>query len=191
MLRGEEGVYYEDLYPLLSFLPRYANESTGENIDEVEKLPMWHISDAHVAATEPRQRNARSEDTRRGSDINEKTLRNKTAVDVAVGNDSGSSVAVPLRNGHYSLPARSKTFDPEAALPRIESEHPLMPARNPPALTIYDHFPLLRLFRWIGRAFTSRSGAEDEESIARKKRKPYSKMVEGPIPLEISLILSK
>jgi len=66
-----------------------------------------------------------------------------------------------------------------------------MPARNPPTLTIYDHFPFLRLFRWIGRAFTSRGGAEDEESIARRKRKPYSKMVEGPIPLEISLVLSK
>lgn len=192
LLRGEEGVYYEDLYPLLSFLPRYGNEPAGNNIDEVEKLPLWHISEAHVATTEPRQRNVRSEDTTRGSDINEKTLTNRTAVNVPVGSDSGSeSIAVvPLRNGNYSLPARSKTFDPEAALPRIESTHPLMPARNPPVLTMYDHFPILRLFRWIGRIVTCRFRGQAEESTMRKKRKPYSKLVEGPIPLEITLVLS-
>jgi putative membrane protein len=190
LLRDEEGVYYEDLYPLLSFLPRHANEPKGDNIDEVEKLPLWHISEAHIDTTEPRRRNLRSEDTTRGSDINEKTLTNKSAANVQVGSDSGSIATVPLRNGHYSLPARSKTFDPEAALPRIESRHPLMPARNPPALTMYDHFPILRLFRWIGRIFTGKFRHQTEES-APKKRKPYSKMVEGPIPLEIILVLSK
>jgi len=184
LLRSEEGVYYEDLYPLLSFLPRYANEPTGANIDEVGKLPLWHISEAHIDTTEPRQRNVRSEDTIRGSDINEKTLTNKSVANVQVGSDSGS---IPLRNGHYSLPARSKTFDPEAALPRIESRHPLMPARNPPALTMYDHFPILRLFRWIG----GKIRRQTEESTVRKEKKPYSKMVEGPIPLEIVLVLSK
>jgi putative membrane protein len=188
LLRGEEGVYYEDLYPLLSFLPRYANEPTGANIDEVEKLPLWHISEAHIDTTEPRQRNVRSEDTTRGSDINEKTLTNKSAANVQVGSDSGSIATVPLRNGHYSLPARSQTFDQEAALPRIESRHPLMPARNPPALTMYDHFPILKLFRWIGWVFTRR---QTEESAVRKKKKPYSNMVGGPIPLEITLVLSK
>ena len=188
LLRGEEGVYYEDLYPLLSFLPRYANEPTGANIDEVEKLPLWHISEAHIDTTEPRQRNVRAEDTTQGNDINEKTLANKSAANVQVGSDSGSIATVPLRSSHYSLPARSKTFDPAAALPRIESRHPLMPARNPPVLTMYDHFPILKLFRWIGRVFTRR---QTEESAVRKKKKPYSNMVEGLIPLEITLVLSK
>jgi len=36
-LRDERGVYYEDLYPLISFLPRYANG--GEPNDP--KLPLW------------------------------------------------------------------------------------------------------------------------------------------------------
>ncbi|KIM42437.1 hypothetical protein M413DRAFT_444852 [Hebeloma cylindrosporum] len=41
-LRGEQGVYYEDLYPLISFLPRYAN---GEQGPEAEKLPLWQDVD--------------------------------------------------------------------------------------------------------------------------------------------------
>jgi putative membrane protein len=38
-LRGEQGVYYEDLYPLISFLPKYANDSDGPG---AELLPLWH-----------------------------------------------------------------------------------------------------------------------------------------------------
>jgi len=41
-IRDEPGVYYEDLYPLISFLPRYANGATGV---ESEKLPLWHEDD--------------------------------------------------------------------------------------------------------------------------------------------------
>lgn len=43
-LRGEQGVYYEDLYPLISFLPRYAN---GEQGPEAEKLPLWQEVDEY------------------------------------------------------------------------------------------------------------------------------------------------
>jgi len=39
-LRGERGVYYEDLYPLISFLPRYANGKLEGS--EAEKLPLWY-----------------------------------------------------------------------------------------------------------------------------------------------------
>jgi hypothetical protein len=61
-----------------------------------------------------------------------------------------------------------------------------MPARNPPKLTMYDNFPILRLFRWIGRVFTGKIRGQSEEFAARK-----TEIVEGPIPLEITLVLSK
>ncbi|KAF8605390.1 UPF0187-domain-containing protein [Ceratobasidium sp. AG-I] len=38
-LRGEPGVYYQDLYPLIAFLPQYANQNTP--MDSNEKLPLW------------------------------------------------------------------------------------------------------------------------------------------------------
>ncbi|KAF4616450.1 hypothetical protein D9613_008410 [Agrocybe pediades] len=41
-LRDEPGPYYEDLYPLISFLPRYANGHEG---DESERLPLWQDDD--------------------------------------------------------------------------------------------------------------------------------------------------
>ncbi|KAF8189307.1 Bestrophin, RFP-TM, chloride channel-domain-containing protein [Pholiota molesta] len=50
-LRDEPGVYYEDLYPLISFLPRYANGMTGT---EAELLPLWHDGDEpHRPTTQP------------------------------------------------------------------------------------------------------------------------------------------
>jgi len=217
-------VYYEDLYPLVSFLPRYANEPTGNDIDETEKLPLWHISEANVTTVENRRSNNRSEDTKQENDVNDeklplwhiseanattvgarrrdtdntqtndvndKTLTNKSTVDVQIASGSSSITSAPLRNGQFTLPARSKTFDPEAALPRIESKHPLRPARNPPVLTMYDHFPILRFFRWIGRICTRQVRGRAEESTEGGKRKPYTIMVESPIPLELSLVLSK
>lgn len=36
-LRGEQGVYYEDLYPLICFLPRYANNEDND----ADRLPLW------------------------------------------------------------------------------------------------------------------------------------------------------
>jgi len=41
LLRGEPGVYYEDLYPLVCFLPRYASEMPSD----ADMLPLWKASE--------------------------------------------------------------------------------------------------------------------------------------------------
>lgn len=38
-LRGEPGIYYQDLYPLIAFLPQYAIQNGP--MDSNEKLPLW------------------------------------------------------------------------------------------------------------------------------------------------------
>ncbi|KAG8746201.1 hypothetical protein FRC10_005717 [Ceratobasidium sp. 414] len=38
-LRGESGVYYRDVYPLIAFLPQYATESSQNDPDT--RLPLW------------------------------------------------------------------------------------------------------------------------------------------------------
>jgi len=38
-LRGEPGVYYQDLYPLIAFLPQYAVQNAPA--DNTDKLPLW------------------------------------------------------------------------------------------------------------------------------------------------------
>ena len=42
MLRNEAGIYYEDLYPLVALLPRYACESNGTDTNDL--LPLWQAS---------------------------------------------------------------------------------------------------------------------------------------------------
>jgi len=42
-LRGETGVYFEDLYPLICLLPRYAN-AVGPKTD-ADMLPLWAASE--------------------------------------------------------------------------------------------------------------------------------------------------
>lgn len=51
-LRGEQGVYYEDLYPLICFLPRYANAEPHHD----ERLPLWHEETAAEHAREDADR---------------------------------------------------------------------------------------------------------------------------------------
>jgi len=80
----------------------------------------------------------------------------------------------------------SNAFDPEKALPHVASERPLRPARNPPEASLHDYIPLLRFFRWIGRAVT-RSARPKRVG----KKRAYDDYVESHIPLEIILVLSK
>ncbi|KAH6908713.1 Bestrophin, RFP-TM, chloride channel-domain-containing protein [Coprinopsis sp. MPI-PUGE-AT-0042] len=54
-LRGEQGVYYEDLYPLICFLPRYANAEPHHD----ERLPLWHEETAAEHAKEDADRSNR------------------------------------------------------------------------------------------------------------------------------------
>lgn len=90
--------------------------------------------------------------------------------------------------------SRRNSFDPESALPRVESEHPLKPARNPPENSIGDYIPLFRFFKWIGRVIMRRTWSKDEMKAARRrlrKRGHGIDLVESHVPLEIILVLSK
>lgn len=141
-------MYYEDLYPLISFLPRYAN---GEQGPEVDKLPLWQ-------------------------EVDEQYARKPDEPATELGRErSGTSDGTT-----------SNTFDPEKALPRVVSERPLKPARNPPEASVLDYIPLLRLFRWIGRKITNTA---HPKRVGKKRA--YNDFVESHIPLEIILVLSK
>jgi len=49
LLRGEKGVYYEDLFSLISFLPKFANGNPNKS----EKLPLWHDSEDEFFDDQP------------------------------------------------------------------------------------------------------------------------------------------
>ncbi|KAF8801148.1 UPF0187-domain-containing protein [Phlegmacium glaucopus] len=168
-LREEQGVYYEDLYPLVSFLPRYAT-TTGTEGADADRLPLWHVRNESNHPVDRTPTSQESSSTR------------------PIGHVSrGTSYSTILDNKQQAQvpPFPSVTPDLEASLPLPTiSDHPLKPARNPPPVTVYDYIPAFSLIRWLIRHMLHRANPDG------KKRKKRQGNVESHIPLEISLVLS-
>ena len=191
MLRGEGGVYYEDLYPLVCFLPRYATHDPT-NATAEDMLPMWKASDmdnskhqtAHTATT---SRPLSRDGTGRTSDSPDPSK------------ELGQLTEDQIYHSLRGRPQRKRKFDPEQALPVVYSEHPLRPARNPPKDSIFDYLPFLRIFKFLTSPFRHRkqqpelpTSATAEQgptrSLTGKRLRPEA--VDSNVPLEISLFLS-
>ncbi|EMD31931.1 hypothetical protein CERSUDRAFT_119262 [Gelatoporia subvermispora B] len=183
MLRGEGGVYYEDLYPLVCFLPRYCHD---KGATEDDMLPMWKASamdvEKHQRAYTLTSRNVSPQASRAPSQSPDMSLEK-----AELGEADGL--------WHPSIRGRpKKKFDPEQALPFVYSEHPLRPARNPPKESIYDYMPFLHVFKLILKPFSRRRHQEKtthgipSRSFTGKKLRPEA--IDSNVPLEITLFLS-
>ncbi|KAG5651737.1 hypothetical protein H0H81_007626 [Sphagnurus paluster] len=188
-LRSEPGVYYQDLYPLISFLPRYANPDGAHT--RASKVPLWSTSD-DIEEAHSLKRNRGN--PRSAADIAgnhpQRTVSLPADLNPSISSEDTKSVGSSgwFRSlGRNSKP-RHKKFDPEKVLPEVESRWPLKPARNPPVSTVYDYIPLLRFFKWIFRTI-ARKTMPPEEIEARLKRKKLDR-VESNVPVEICLVLS-
>ena len=188
MLRGEPGVYYEDLYPLVCFLPRYATHDPSK-ATEADILPMWKASEmdnerhqtAHTITTSRPLSRAGSEPLEPAKELPEL---------------SEDQIYHSLRGRQH----RKKKFDPELALPVVYSEHPLRPARNPPKESIFDYLPFLRILKLIARPFKflrrskpapelpTNGASGPTRTLTGKRLRPD--VVDSNVPLEISLFLS-
>ncbi|KAJ6511649.1 Bestrophin, RFP-TM, chloride channel-domain-containing protein [Mycena vulgaris] len=172
-LRAEPGVYYEDLYPLICFLPRYANP--GGPVTPADMLPLWHASEdddypLHTAEAPTPQRS-----------FSESGVQDASFSSTEKGRSTlhrGQSEPAP------SKLRRAKTFDPEAALADVQSHRPLHPARNPPEASFLDYFPIFRIFAWI---FSSCSRRLRKKAHKKKRKGP---LAESNVPLEITIYLS-
>jgi len=164
LLRGEPGIYYEDLYPLINFLPRYASSpSLGHTTPEATV----------DAATGEKV----------AGPLTQKTLQ----VD-----EKGGTLPLWWTSADTKVPSARKTkprrFNPESVLPQVETEISLRPARNPPKDGFFDYFPIFVPFRWIARALSSRINKNihdnmDERTLSGKRKRPTH--VESNVPLEI------
>ncbi|KAI0088809.1 UPF0187-domain-containing protein [Irpex rosettiformis] len=193
MLRGEGGVYYSDLYPLISFLPRFSTHV--ERADEEDMLPLWKASnmdhDTHKTIHESNIVSRAS--TMPPSRSNSFPLPDSTGSDELTESEKRDSQFWYNSQGRLK---RSKTFDPEAALPVLPSEHPLQPARNPPNASIYDFFPFLRIIKLITRPFRHHHKKSEPElpssargrSFTGKKIRPEA--ADSNVPVEIALFLT-
>nr|GAT50495.1 predicted protein [Mycena chlorophos] len=141
-LREEPGVYFQDLYPLICFLPRYANHL---NPTAADMLPLWKASEDERYPLEQA---------------------------VAPGSSTSSlPVKVEQPTGAGKKLRRAKTFDPEAALADIQAHRPLLPARNPPHTGFLDFFPVLKIFPWMFATCSRRVRATLLHTKNPKKKK--------------------
>ncbi|KAF7289844.1 hypothetical protein MIND_01358800 [Mycena indigotica] len=171
-LRGETGVYYEDLYPLICFLPRYAN-SVGPKT-EADMLPLWAASEEaeyplHKAQPPPPSRGATAPPS-----LNE-DFKSET---------SSNWVRTLVGRGK---PSRSNSVDPEKALADIQSHRPLKPAKNPPEASFFDYFPFLRIFAVLTKCCRRKNKRRLRDSLGRKIKPSFT---ESNVPLEVTIYLN-
>jgi len=175
-LRGETGVYYEDLYPLICLLPRYAN-SVGPKTD-ADMLPLWAASEdeAHplnTARPPPPSRSNTSDPSR-------------TAVPSLNDDHKSEKSWFPSLSGRRNM-SRSNSVDPEKALATIQSHVPLKPAKNPPPGSIYDYFPFLRIFSVFTKCCRRQRKDVRRDALGRKIKPSFT---ESNVPLEITIYLN-
>ncbi|KAL6300331.1 UPF0187-domain-containing protein [Sparassis latifolia] len=185
-LRGEEGLYYVDLYHLVKFLPSYA-------------LPAGLPSAVDISETSGSPIPSDSENGRL-SDVT--SLRSPEAP--TSGNPVSSAVA---RGAHLPLPVTAKSSNRTAFLDiRVNSATKslsdkeknlgvvtsatedgfLLPARNPPRFHLFDVFPF-SLF--VGRLTEAGKDVKGKRA-ARLRAKMQRETKTHNLPLEISLYLS-
>ena len=175
MLRAEAGVYYEDLYPLICVLPRYAYHTDGLKQDDL--LPLWQASLAG-----------------RRSEWKRPTLKKSEAT---------LSVHVSLddveKQGWHNTSTFKAGFNPEKVLPTVLSDVPLRPSRNPPSEDFFSYFPIFRPLKRLGKVFSRDRETHDDDDddddgdyeldTAERKRK-NREACDSNVPLEILMYLN-
>ncbi|KAJ6493017.1 Bestrophin, RFP-TM, chloride channel-domain-containing protein [Mycena sanguinolenta] len=160
-LRGETGIYYEDLYPLICLLPRYAN-ATGPKTD-ADMLPLWAASEYEEHQFSSGLSSPDSESERTFHFDDHKSQQN-------------------------SLSARpNNSMDPEMALATIQSHRPLKPAHNPPPTSLLDYLPFLRIFTIFTRCCRRKRKHARRDALGRKIKPSFA---ESNVPLEITIYLN-
>ncbi|KAJ3986409.1 Bestrophin, RFP-TM, chloride channel-domain-containing protein [Lentinula detonsa] len=207
-LRGEDGIYYEDLYYLVKFLPAYALPTgLASNPDLInEHTP----SETHSPPGSPRSTSFNRTSVSRPSDAS----RNQTFLTQRINAGSFSDSHLPLpATAHVSVKptfreptpverSRSHQATTEKtvfATKSTMSEEPaervilqrtdegfLFPAKMPPKYHLFDLFP----FSLLVRVLTKRGKELKGKKAAKLRAKMRNKSASHNLPLEISLYLS-
>ncbi|KAI0916210.1 hypothetical protein AcV5_003211 [Taiwanofungus camphoratus] len=183
-LRGEEGVYYVDLYHLVKFLPSYALPPGIPSAIDLSEMSSPVTQDSENG---------------RLSDVT--SLRSPTSP--SQNDPASAATGIYARTSQLPLPVtspRKATF--ANGLPRpsdgksergeknsttvIVDESFLLPARNPPKYHFFDLFP----FSLLVHLLTKRGKDVKGKTAARMRARLRSKTITHNLPLEISFYLS-
>ena len=188
-LRGEDGIHYEDLYYLVKFLPAYAfPRGLMSRVDLVQQDASEDPKDLQREKENERERVRTSGTSDR--DAAHVQFPGMSNVLAQRNNSNANPPSIlPIHTSPtspHSTTARSPnrpSTDPEkASLPGDASN--LLPARQPPAYSLFDLFP----FSILVRALT----INDKNVGGRKAARLRAKQLRSgshDLPLEISLYL--
>ncbi|KAH6909999.1 Bestrophin, RFP-TM, chloride channel-domain-containing protein [Coprinopsis sp. MPI-PUGE-AT-0042] len=192
-LRGEDGIYYQDLYYLVKFLPAYAlppgipsqhdltspvspEASSGDQEQEKDDTRDIHLS----VPTSP---NFPAHD---GS-VNGLHQRHHPTLPLPISSPSRSSTH-GIKSAAIKSPRSAVSFaiqeSERVVIPQADEAY-LFPSKMPSQYSIFDLFPFSLLIGF----FTSNGRAVKGKKAQRVRAKLRSKTISQNLPLEISLYL--
>ncbi|KAF9456292.1 Bestrophin, RFP-TM, chloride channel-domain-containing protein [Collybia nuda] len=178
-LRGEDGIYYQDLYHLVKFLPAYAMPAgIPPMTDQPETTTSFDFSISSPRGTDPRNASSPGQ----SSFLYQRTYSSAPDLPVPVTTPS-------LRKPQFLRPTRNilaHTSPREKIILQRDDEGLLLPAHMPPKYHIFDLFPFSLLIQY----FTNRGKEIKGKKAARLRAKMRQKAISHNLPLEISLYLS-
>ncbi|KAF7980066.1 hypothetical protein HWV62_39850 [Athelia sp. TMB] len=186
-LRGEDGIYYDDLYHLVKFLPSYALPNSLPPGDGTSDAKSRRSSESHPAKAAP-------------SPLGSPTVKRFEPSAAGITKRVPPALPLPATTPYEKPPHFSPTkrgtipLSPKAAgLPRRSGEEHniginedddfLLPARMPPRYHLFDFFPFSLFIHCMSRDSKKIKGKK-----AARKRAKMANASEN-LPLEISLYL--
>ncbi|QRV93339.1 bestrophin protein [Ceratobasidium sp. AG-Ba] len=174
-LRGEEGIYYEDLYHLVKFLPAYSLPAG---------MPAQNVQSRTSAEDAEPMGVSTATDAARGS------WSGSTSTHLPqVNKDGRPSTSEKLSNGPASpgLPRGSTARRPGTRYRRVHGpfgEVELAPSSNPPKWGMFDVWPLSLLVKVLTKRGKNVGGKKAAKERAKQN------VISHNIPLEVTLYMS-
>ncbi|KAG6865356.1 hypothetical protein C0991_003208 [Blastosporella zonata] len=168
-LRGEDGIYYQDLYYLVKFLPAYAFPPSIPSVAEIVHDPSINQPGVASPATT-------------SSFLYQRSYSSAPTLPLPATSSSPrkTSFLTPIHEHTHKTTNREKTI-----LPRGDEGY-LLPSRIPPRYHIIDLFP----FSLLVKCLTKRGRELKGKTAAKLRARLRNNTVSHNLPLEISLYLS-
>ncbi|KIY72571.1 UPF0187-domain-containing protein [Cylindrobasidium torrendii FP15055 ss-10] len=188
-LRGEDGIYYTDLYYLVKFLPAYALPAGIPSQVDLTQVNLAEPQGTNGAALESVQ-SATSGSASDGTFLHQRTSITSNEKDP---NMSSTTLPLPVtsprspRRMNFLEPIRSRDGPPASKIILAkDDEGLLLPAAMPPKYHLFDLFP----FSLLTKLLTKRGKEMKGKKAARLRAKIKSEHQSHNLPLEVSLYLS-
>ncbi|RXW20403.1 hypothetical protein EST38_g5458 [Candolleomyces aberdarensis] len=186
-LRGEDGIYYKDLYYLVKFLPAYALPaglpSQTDLFEGIEVEPSSPVPSGHEGGAVRPPESSHSIQQRISSSQQHVTLPMPITSSAKPTRTRSTSLAAALlspKSNENLLKDKKRSVIP------AEEEAHLFPASMPPRYTIFDFFPFSLLIEF----FSDRGHQVKGKKAARIRMKLLKNTVSHNLPLELTFYLS-